>query len=136
MRVDVTAVALWVATGLLPGVRAGGGGRLAEALGLDASAAVDRVLDPVLTFLVLGAVLALVHALVKPALKLLTLPLYLLTLGLFGLVVNALLLLLAQWLAGSTPLTFEIDGFWWALAAGAVVTVVSGLLDALLPSRD
>lgn len=79
-----------------------------------------------------GAVLGLVNVLVKPVLFFLTLPVTLLTLGLFIFVVNAACLALT---AAVVP-GFAIDGFWPALLGALVVSVVSWLLNALLPARE
>ncbi len=80
-----------------------------------------------LDYLVAGAVLGLANALVRPVLLFLTLPLNLLTLGLFTWVVNALVLLLV---AAVTPL--EVQGFLGALVGSILLALVSLVLDALL----
>jgi putative membrane protein len=63
---------------------------------------------------------------------LLTCPLIILTLGLFTLVVNAGMLLLASWLAGLIGIGFRVDGFWPALWGGLIVSIVSAVLTMLL----
>jgi putative membrane protein len=75
-----------------------------------------------------GAVLGLVNALVRPVLFILTLPLTLVTLGLFIFVVNALCLGLTAWVIPG----FRIDGFWWAVLGALLVSVVSWILSGLL----
>jgi putative membrane protein len=75
-----------------------------------------------------GAVLGLVNALVRPVLFVLTLPLTLVTLGLFIFVLNAFCLWFTAWLIPG----FEIDGFWWALLGALLVSVVSWMLNGLL----
>ena len=62
-------------------------------------------------------ILGVVTAFVKPVLKLLSIPFIILTLGLFLLVINALMLLLTGWLAGQLDIGFHVDGFWTAVAA-------------------
>ena len=65
-----------------------------------------------------------------------TLPLFIVTLGLFTLVVNALMLLLTSWLADQLDLSFHVDGFWTAVLGGLVVSVVSWALHLVLPDAD
>jgi putative membrane protein len=71
--------------------------------------------------LVTALVLGLVNAFIKPLLLLLTLPINILTLGLFTLVINALLIMLVSKLVSG----FQVPGFWWALAFSVVLTVVN-----------
>lgn len=127
VRVVVSAVAVWVVTLLLSGVDVAG-----------PADARSSTLNQVLTFLVVGLVLALVNAVVRPIVKTLAFPLYVLTLGLFSVVVNAAMLELAAWLLNKTALTFTIDRFWWtAVGAAVIVSLVSLVLNAVLPDgRD
>ena len=67
------------------------------------------------TALLVALILALVNVIVKPILVILTIPITILTLGLFLLVINAALILFVDNLVSG----FTVDGFWWALAAGA-----------------
>ncbi len=78
--------------------------------------------------LVAALVLGLLNTLVKPLLVLLTLPITIVTLGLFLLVLNALIF----WFAGSVLKGFQVNGFWWALLGALVYSIVSGLLSRLL----
>ncbi|MFJ7157459.1 phage holin family protein [Streptomyces sp. NPDC101118] len=89
-----------------------------------------------LTLLLVALVFGLVNLLVKPVVKLLSLPLFILTLGLFTLVVNALMLLLTSWLAGKLNLDFHVEGFWAAFVGGLIISVVSWALNVLLPDND
>jgi len=84
IRVAVVAVSLWVATAIIDGIYLGGGTTAAR-LG---------------TLLVVSVIFGLVNAILKPLIKIVGCPLYLLTLGLIGLVVNALLFMLVGYLAG------------------------------------
>ncbi len=121
IKVVVNAVAIWVATLVVPGLGVGGG-------------AGDEWWQTALTFLVVGLLFGLVNAVVKPVVKLLTLPLYLLTLGLFSFVVNAFMLQITSWISEATPLTFVVDDFFWSAVLGAVVvTFVSLVLNLVLP---
>lgn len=103
----VNAAALWVATRIVPGIYVEGGG----------------------TLLLAALVIGLVNAVVKPLLVLLTLPITIVTLGLFYLVLNGLMLYLA---AALTP-GFQLEGFIPALLGAVVISVVGMILHALLP---
>ncbi len=78
--------------------------------------------------LIAALVLGLLNTLVKPVLVLLTLPITVITLGLFLLVLNALVF----WFAGSILKGFQVAGFWWALGGAIVYSLISGLLSRLL----
>lgn len=78
--------------------------------------------------LIAALVLGLLNAIVKPILTILTLPLTIVTLGLFLLVLNALVF----WFAGSILRGFHVNGFWWAFIGALVYTVVSTFLARLL----
>ncbi|WP_437045960.1 phage holin family protein [Streptomyces sp. enrichment culture] len=88
------------------------------------------------TLVLVALVFGLVNLLVKPVVRVLTLPLFVLTLGLFTLVVNALMLLLTSWLAGRLDLSFHVEGFWTAVLGGLVVSIVSWALNVVLPDKD
>jgi putative membrane protein len=119
VRIAVAAAALWVASIVVPGISiaAGNTGLLvAELLGV-------------------AVIFVLVEEWVKPVIKTLGCLFYILTLGLIGLVVNALLLMLVGWLADRLSLPFVVDGFWAAFWGAIVVSVVSGVLHLLIPNR-
>ena len=68
--------------------------------------------------------------------KLLSLPFIILTLGLFLLVINALMLMLTGWIAGQADLGFHVDGFWTALLGSIVITLVTGFIDLVVVDED
>jgi putative membrane protein len=119
VRLLATAVALAVAAGLVDGISVGPG--------------TDRA--RVLTLLGVAIIFGLVNAIVRPILRLLTLPLVVLTLGLFLLVLNALMLLLTEWIAEQFDLAFQVDGFWSAVLGALIVTIVSFLINIVLPDK-
>ncbi|GAA2540994.1 MULTISPECIES: phage holin family protein [Streptomyces] len=88
------------------------------------------------TLILVALIFGLVNFLVKPVVKLLSLPLLIVTLGLFTLVVNALMLLLTSWLADQVDLSFHVEGFWTAVLGGLIVSVVSWALNVVLPDGD
>lgn len=77
--------------------------------------------------LILAVVLGIINAVVRPVLLILTLPINILTLGLFTFVLNALLVLLATFLVKG----FSVDNFWWALAFSLVLSLVNGFFHKL-----
>jgi putative membrane protein len=117
LRVLVTAVALWVATLLVDGVTVEGGSTL-ERFGW---------------LIVVALIFGIVNLLVKPLVMLLSIPLLILTLGLIMLVINALMLWLTGWISDQLGLPFQVDGFWAAFWGGLVVTIVSFVINVLIP---
>jgi putative membrane protein len=85
------------------------------------------------TLILVAVVFGLVNFLVKPVVKVLSFPLFILTLGLITLVVNALMLMLTSWLCGKLDLDFHVDGFWTAVLGGLIISVVSWALNMILP---
>lgn len=75
--------------------------------------------------LLVAAVLSLANVIVKPILVILTIPVTILTLGLFLLVINALIILLVDYLVPG----FHVDGFWWALAFSLILSIFNSLFD-------
>jgi len=121
IKVVVNAVAIWVATAVVPGVNVSG----------------DSSGDTILTLLVVGAIFGVVNAIIKPILMLFSLPALILTLGLFVFVINALMLELVAWLSDQLSISFTIDRFFWsAIGAAVVVTFVSMVLNLVLPDGD
>lgn len=114
------AVALGVAVWLIKGIT------------LTGTSTPQRVLTLVLVALVFGVV----NWLVKPVVKLLSFPLFILTLGLFTLVVNALMLLLTSYLADKLNLDFHVNGFVPALIGALVVSIVAWAMHLVLPDED
>ena len=120
VRVAIVAVALWVATKVVPGIGISGsstGLLIAELVGV-------------------AAIFVVVEEILKPVIKTLGCLLYALTLGLIGLVVNALLLLLVGWLSERLGLPFVVDGFWAAFWGAIVMGIVSFLINVIIPDGD
>jgi putative membrane protein len=106
VRVVVNILAIILAAAIVPGVR----------------------LDGVVAAIAAGVLLGLVNAIVRPVLLILTLPITLVTLGLFLLVLNGLCL----WLVASVVRGFTVSGFWAAFLGALVVSVVSWVVTALV----
>lgn len=107
VRLLINAAALFAAVKLIPGMHFTGGiGQL----------------------LLVALVFGLVNAVVRPILTLLSCPLIVVTLGLFLLVINALMLSLTSWFSASLGLGFHVDGFFPALVGGLVIGIISTML--------
>jgi putative membrane protein len=112
VRLIVTAAAIFATVKLLPGLSFEGS--WAQLAGV-------------------ALVFGVVNAFLKPILTLLTCPLILITLGLFSLVVNALLLMFTAYVSQKLGFNFRVDGFWWALLGGVVIGIISSALTLMLP---
>jgi putative membrane protein len=107
LRLLINAAALWAAIQLVDGIEHRGSWW---------------------SLLFVALVFGLLNASIKPMLKLLSLPIIILTLGLFLFVINALMLLMTGWVSGLFNLGFYVDGFWDAFLGGLIVTVISLVL--------
>jgi putative membrane protein len=87
--------------------------------------------DGFLIAIVVAVVLAILNVLVKPLLILLTIPITIVTLGLFLLVINTILILLVNWLVPG----FYVDGFWWALIFSILLSLVNSIFGGLSKSK-
>ncbi|WP_181808053.1 phage holin family protein [Streptomyces shenzhenensis] len=96
----------------------------------------DSTAKKVWTLILVALVFGLVNFLVKPIVKILTFPLFILTLGLITLVVNALMLLLTSWVCDKLDLSFHVEGFWTAVLGGLIISIVSWALNMILPDTD
>jgi putative membrane protein len=103
------AIAAWI----FPGISVGG----------------DTTTDRVVTLLVVGAILGLINAFIAPIIKLLSIPFIILTLGLALLVINALMLKFAAWVAGQVDVDFHVEGFWTAIGGALVISLVTAALE-------
>jgi len=108
------AIAAWI----FPGISVGG----------------DTTTDRVVTLLVVGAILGVINAFIAPIIKLLSIPFIILTLGLALLVINALMLKFAAWVAGQADIDFHVDGFWTAVGGALVISLVTAALEMSFPN--
>ena len=123
IRVVVNAFAIWVVTLLPLGV-----GIIAFAPG--------ETLQLVLSLLAVAAIFALVNTVVGTVLKVLTFPLYILTLGLFSLIVNGFLLWLTAWITSFWDWGLRVEGFWLGVVAALVITLINWIFGIILRPRD
>ena len=90
----------------------------------------------VLTLLIVALIFGIVNAIVKPIFTLVTAVAVLLTLGLFLIVINALMLLLTSWLSDQFGLGWSVDGFWTAVLGSIIVSIISFIVNAFIPEKD
>lgn len=105
IKLLITAVAVILSAYILPGVH----------------------VESFLVAIIVATVLALLNTFFKPILVLLTIPLTVITLGLFLLVINALVILFTDYLVGG----FDVDGFWWALLFSLILSLIVSIFESL-----
>lgn len=93
----------------------------------------DGTGDKTITLILVALIFGVVNVVVKPIAKLLSFPVLVLTLGLFALVINALMLLLTSWVADKLDVGFHVEGFGTALLGGLIVAIVSWGMEMVLP---
>ncbi len=95
----------------------------------------DSTSARIVSVLVVGAIFTVINMFVAPVLKTLSIPFIIITLGLALLVINALLLLLTEWITGKFGVAFEVDGFWWAVLGAVVISIVNAVLGGFTRKR-
>jgi putative membrane protein len=120
VRLVLTALALWLATAIVSGIDLYG----------------DSALEKVLSLLLVALIFTLVNTVVKPIVMMIGCALYVLTLGLFGLIVNALMFWLTGWVSEQLSLGFSVDGFWPAFWGAIIVSLAMWVMDLLSPRRQ
>jgi putative membrane protein len=115
LRLLINAIALWVAVEIVPGIHA----------------------DKPLTILIVALIFGVVNAILRPIVAFFTCPMILVTLGLFIFVINALMLWVTAWVAGTLDLGFGIEGgFWPAFWGALVISAVSLALSLVIKDDD
>ncbi len=104
-KIVISALAILVTAYILPGVS----------------------IDNAFTAIVLAATLAFFNAVLKPIMIILTIPITVLTLGLFLIFINAILILFASYIVDG----FHVNGFWWAFLFGIILSIVTGVFESL-----
>ena len=112
----VNAIALAVAVWLLPGIYVEDG-------------------NAWIAVAVMAIIFGLVNALIRPLVRFLTCLINVITLGLFTLIINALMLWLSSWIAQQLDIRFRVDGFLWALVGALLISVVSFVLNLIFKSE-
>ncbi|MFD0279013.1 phage holin family protein [Kitasatospora sp. NPDC127111] len=116
----INAAAIWVAAWIVTGITLTG----------------DDWQHKALTVIAVALVFGVVNWLIKPVVKLFSLPLFILTLGLITFVINALMLWLTSWASDKLDLDFHVDGFWAALFGSLIISLVSWGLNLALGDDD
>ncbi len=96
----------------------------------------EEVRHKLVPLLLVALILGVVSSFVKPIVTFFSIPFILLTLGLFLLVINALMLMFTAWIAGLFDIGFHVDGFWAAVLGSIVITIVNWVIDATLLRDD
>jgi putative membrane protein len=110
---------------------------IANAVALAATAAILPGIhiqnDRIATLLLIALIFGIVNAVLKPIIVIMSCPLIILTLGLFAIAINGIMLLITAAIAGNR---FTIDGFWWAVLGGLIVGIISSVLEGALGVND
>jgi putative membrane protein len=123
VRAALTGFALWVVTLIVPGISFIGA---------------DNTLQEIGIIFVVALIFGVVNAIIKPIVQILSIPLYILTLGLIHIVINALMLWITSWITEhTTHWGLYIDDFWWtAIWAAIVLSVISWVLSLVVRTAD
>jgi putative membrane protein len=113
LRLIINAAALAVTAAILPGIHIQN--------------------DRIGTLLLIALIFGIVNAVLKPIIVIMSCPLIILTLGLFAIAINGIMLLITSAIAGNR---FTIDGFWWAVLGGLIVGIISAVLEGALGVND
>jgi putative membrane protein len=119
LRLLINAVALLITAWVIPGIHLGAAGP-------------HPTTNDWVTLLIVALIFGLVNSVIRPVLILLSLPLEIITLGLFIFVINAFMLLLTSWIAQGMGLGFRVDRFLPALLGALIISVVSFVLTRAL----
>jgi putative membrane protein len=115
VRLIINAVALWLTTLIVSGIS------------VDAFPPAET-LETVLTYLIVALVFGVVNAVIGNTIRIVAFPLYVLTLGLLALVVNALLLLIVQWISTLLGVGLVVESFWWGVLGALVLGFIGWVL--------
>ena len=118
-RLIATMVGLWVTTLVVPSI----------------SLPSASTFETIIAFAVIAFLFTLVNSIIKPVVKTLAFPLYLVTFGLFALVTNSLLFALTGWLSTSLGIPMTTGGFWSCLAGAVITSVVASLVSGVLRDK-
>lgn len=118
LKVIINAVALWLTTLIVSGVTV--------------HPYADDSTATVLTYLLIALIFGVVNAIVGTVIRVVAFPLYVLTLGLISLVVNALLLLIVSWISDAMGFGLHVDGFWAGVLGALVLGIIAWLIGLVL----
>ncbi|MDO5061146.1 MAG: phage holin family protein [Actinomycetaceae bacterium] len=121
IKLLATSAGVWVATQLVPGLQ------------ITDNTSTQNMLLSVVIF---AFALTIVNALVRPIVKFISFPLYILTLGIFSIIVNALMFMLAGWLSTQTHTGIVVETFWAALFGALLTSIIAAVLGSVLDRED
>ena len=119
VRLAINAIALWLTTLIVTGVTV-------------VSYQPGDTLATILTYLLVALIFGVVNGVIGNFIRIVAFPIYILTLGLIALVVNALLLLLVAWITSFTGFGLRVDGFWWGVFGAIVLALLSWLISMIV----
>ncbi|MBD8100780.1 MULTISPECIES: phage holin family protein [Plantibacter] len=119
LNLIVNGFAIWVTTLIVAGVNV-------------TPYAPGGTLETILTFALVALIFAVVNTIIGSVIKVLAFPLYILTLGLIGLLINGLLLLITAGISGWFGFGLTVDGFWWGVLGAIVISIVNWLLGIVI----
>ena len=123
MRILVNAFALWLTTLIV-----GGSGKH----GVWVVPMQDDTFGKVLTLVLVALVFGIVNGTLGRVVRFVSIPLYILTLGLFGLIVNGIMIAVVAWLSGLVGFGLEVESFWWGVLGALVLSILSSILNGVL----
>ncbi|MDQ0636251.1 putative membrane protein [Arthrobacter pascens] len=132
VRVLINGLALWIASWILPGLDISSSATTAALEKSGVTQGTDTI-GIILAYLFIGAIFGVVNAFVRPLVSFLSLPITILTLGLFTIVINAAMLYLTSWISSYTPVQFSIDSFFWTAVLAAIIITVISLVAGRVP---
>jgi putative membrane protein len=124
IRVVVNAFAIWVVT-LIPALQV-----------TVIPFAPGETLQLVLTLLLVALVFAIVNTIIGTVIKVLAFPLYILTLGLIGLIINGFLLWFTGWITEFWSFGLRVEDFWWGVVAAIIITLINWIFGIILRPQE
>ncbi len=124
IRVVINAFAIWIVT-LIPALQV-----------TVIAFPPGETLQLVLTLLAVAAIFALVNTIIGTVIKVLAFPLYILTLGLIGLIINAFLLWLTAWITSFWDWGLRVEDFWWGVVAAIIISLINWVFGLILRPKD
>ncbi len=119
----------WLATNA---VALGAAVMIFDGIGFGGSTGWDQITDNIWALLFVALILGIVNSFVSPIIKFLSIPFIIITLGLFLLLINALMLLFTEWLVNLFDIDFYVNGFWNAVGGAIVITIVTWIVGVLV----
>ncbi len=127
VRLLINAVALWLTTLLVAGVKVVPFAPIGSDPGTEPGA-----VETILTYLLVALIFGIVNGVIGNFIRVVAFPIYILTLGLIALIVNGLLLLLVAWISDLIGFGLEVDGFWWGVLGALVLALFSWIIGIVL----